>query len=251
MAHILNYYSYAYYLKHNPYVDPYDEDFIIEYYLYIFNDKKHNSKFVQHCFKLHWDHMLVFGYVPNWHLVWSDGCGSRFKSSKPWFFVNKYPNINNGCKMIWSFFGSSHGKGPHDGARTIIKRFSRGEQLNVHGEKLQNAEEVVTFLRKHLFDRPKTSYVSVRKPIKGLFWHIKLDHVIQKNSSCNCDLVKGCMKLHSIFAYNKHNLTQFWFKDFASYYILCLDHKWGDCENLQWSGNWTSKHLQPSNTRAI
>lgn len=114
--------------------------------------------------------------------------------------------------MIWFFFGNGCGKGFHDGARTIMKRFLRREQLNVHGEKLQNAEEVVTFLKKHLSDRPKISYVNVRKPIKSLFWHIKLNDVIQNNSSCNCDLVKGCMKLHSIFASNKHNLTLFWLR---------------------------------------
>lgn len=121
-------------------------------------------------------------------------------------------NISNGCKMNWSFFGNDRGKGPHDGTRTIIKRFLRREQLNVHGEKLQNVEEVVTFLRKDLSDRPKTSYVGARKPIKRLFWHIKLDDVIQNNSSCNCDLVKGSMKLHSIFASNKHNLILFWLR---------------------------------------
>jgi len=114
--------------------------------------------------------------------------------------------------MIWYFFGNGRGKGLHDGARTIIKRFLRREQLNVHGEKLQNAKEVVTFLKKHLSDRPKTSYVGVRKLIKWLFWHIKLDDVLQNNSSYNCDLVKGCMKLHSIFASNKHNLILFWLR---------------------------------------
>jgi hypothetical protein len=58
---------------------------------------------------------------------------------------------------MWSFFGSGHGKGPHDGARVVVKRFLQREQLNVPGEKLQNVKEVVIFLHKHLFDRPETS----------------------------------------------------------------------------------------------
>jgi hypothetical protein len=41
-----------------------------------------------------------------------------------------------GCEMMWSFFGSGHGKGPHDGARAIIKCFIQREQLNVHDAKL-------------------------------------------------------------------------------------------------------------------
>jgi hypothetical protein len=195
--------------------------------------------------------MLVFRYAQEWHLIWSDGCGSQFKISKPWFFVSKYFNINNGYKMIWFFFGCGHGKGPHDGARTIIKRFLKRKQLNVHGEKLQNAKEVVTFLKKHLFDTPNTSYASVNKLIKRFFWHIKSDDVIRNNYSFNCNHDKGCIKLHSIFASHKHNLTQLLVKDLACYCIFCLDHKWGDCENLQWSGSWTSKHLQPSYTKAV
>ncbi len=30
-------------------------------------------------------------------------------------FVSTYLNMMNGCKMMWSFFGSGHGKRPHDG----------------------------------------------------------------------------------------------------------------------------------------
>jgi hypothetical protein len=96
---------------------------------------------------------------------------------------------------------------------------------------------VVTFLKKHLFDKMETSYVGVKKPIKWFFWHIKSNDVIQNNSSFNCDPIKGCMKLHSIFASNKHNLTQLSVKDLVCYCILCLNHKWGDCENLQWNGS--------------
>jgi hypothetical protein len=65
--------------------------------------------------------------------------------------------------MMWSFFGSGHGKGPHDGEGMMIKRFLWREQLNVHGEKLQNVEEVVDFLCKNLYERLETSYTNVRK----------------------------------------------------------------------------------------
>jgi hypothetical protein len=33
------------------------------------------------------------GYTPEQHIVWSDGCAAQFKSSKPWYFVNRYPNM--------------------------------------------------------------------------------------------------------------------------------------------------------------
>ncbi len=55
--------------------------------------------------------------------------------------------------MLWSFFGSGHGKGPHDGGRAMIKWFLRREQLNPQGRKLQNATEIVAFLCEQLSSR--------------------------------------------------------------------------------------------------
>jgi hypothetical protein len=52
--------------------------------------------------------------------------------------------------MMWSFFGIGHGKGPHDGANAILKRFLRKLGLDVNGPKLQNVKDVVTFLHTHL-----------------------------------------------------------------------------------------------------
>ncbi len=77
--------------------------------------------------------------------MWSDGCATQFKSNKPWFFVSRYISMIRGCQILWSFFGSGHGKGPHDGARVVVKIFIRKEQFNAHGVKLHNAEEVVAF----------------------------------------------------------------------------------------------------------
>jgi hypothetical protein len=124
-----------------------------EYHFYILDDKKHDFKFVQHCFKLHWSHIVQNDYAPTSHWVWFDGCASQFKSTKPWFFVSKYPNMTNGCKTTWNFFGSGHGKGLHDGDGVVIKRLIRKEQLYVNGAKLQNVKEFVQFLHEHLSNR--------------------------------------------------------------------------------------------------
>jgi hypothetical protein len=32
-------------------------------------------------------------------------CASQFKSSKPWYFVSRYPSMISVCKMKWSFLG--------------------------------------------------------------------------------------------------------------------------------------------------
>jgi hypothetical protein len=41
----------------------------------------------------------------------------------------------------------------HDGVGILIKQFTRCEQLNAHGTKLQNAEDVVNFFCVNLSDR--------------------------------------------------------------------------------------------------
>jgi len=98
----------------NPDFDMHDEDtkILIEYHFYISNDRKHDYEFVQHCFGLHWRYILDQRLPPRWHYVWFDGCTNQFKSSKPWYFVFMYSNMTSECKMMWSFLGSGHGKGP-------------------------------------------------------------------------------------------------------------------------------------------
>lgn len=51
---------------HNLTPNPFDENFqiLIEYHFYIFDDRKHDFEFVQHCFKLHWEHMVEHDYAP-------------------------------------------------------------------------------------------------------------------------------------------------------------------------------------------
>ncbi len=57
------------------------------------------------------------------------------------------------------------------------------------------------------------------------------DDVIRNISSFNCDLINRTIKLHFIWATNKHNLTQLMVKDLAYYCIFCLDHRWEEYEN--------------------
>jgi hypothetical protein len=60
--------------------------------------------------------------MPTQHYVWSDGCVRQFKSTWPFYFVSQYPKIIGDCGMSWSFFGTSHGKGKHDGASAMVKQ---------------------------------------------------------------------------------------------------------------------------------
>jgi hypothetical protein len=95
----------------------------MKYHIYISNDKSHDNFFVYHCLLLHWQSVLDKSFQPAQNCMWSNGCFSQFKSRIPWYFVSPYPYMMGGCTMRWSFFGISHGKGPHDGIGAILKRF--------------------------------------------------------------------------------------------------------------------------------
>jgi len=50
--------------------------------------------------------------------------------------------LPHGCVMEWNFWGSSHGKWPHDGVETCLKHVLQKEQLKPHGILFQNAQHV-------------------------------------------------------------------------------------------------------------
>jgi hypothetical protein len=91
---------------HNLDFHPYGEETSIlsEYHFYISNDRNHDSEVVQDCLKIHWQHMVDQRHAPKWHFVWLDGYAMQFKSTKPWYFVSRYPSMTNGCKMVWFFY---------------------------------------------------------------------------------------------------------------------------------------------------
>jgi hypothetical protein len=122
----------------NPSPNPSDVDSntIMRYHFYVSNNKTNDSAFVQHCLLLHWQDMLKDGWRPKQHSIWSSGYSSQFKSKVPLFFVSRYPQLTNGCVCLWSFFGSSHGKNPHDEASVDVNRFIRQAQLDVQDPQL-------------------------------------------------------------------------------------------------------------------
>lgn len=137
----------------------------MRYHLYIFNDKTHDSYFVQHCLLLHWEDMVKGGFRLKQHWIWFDGCCSQFKSKIPLYFVSSYPHLTSGCSCMWNFFGSKHGKGPCARTCTIVKRFVKQVQLNTRCLPFQNAKQVVMLLHEHfklvsgnvIFRRPKAN----------------------------------------------------------------------------------------------
>jgi hypothetical protein len=64
-----------------------ENKFVTKYHYYIFDNTKHDTLFVHHCFELQWTHLMKHGIYPNEHIVWSDGCVAQFKSKRTWYHV--------------------------------------------------------------------------------------------------------------------------------------------------------------------
>jgi len=124
-----------------------------EVHYYVSNEKDHNTLFVQHAFRLHWEYLKSKRCHPKQHVFWSDNYFGQFKSARAWYFMGRYHNfIDNGqlptrCQVLWNYFASRHGKGKVDGACALLKREFHKEQLKPHGVKIQKAHEVVNFLQ--------------------------------------------------------------------------------------------------------
>ena len=52
-----------------------------ESHFYISDDRTHDIHYVQHCFKLFYDHMIAMDIPFYRHIIWSDGCAGQFKNA--------------------------------------------------------------------------------------------------------------------------------------------------------------------------
>jgi hypothetical protein len=211
--------------------DPEDESTrsIMTYHFYIFDDKLHDSYFVQHCLLLHWNSVVGAGFTPRNHWIWLDGCSGQFKSRIPWFFVARYPEITSGYNYMWSFLGSGHGKGLHDGAGAILKRYIRTVQLDVNGPKLQSIADIVSFLREKLSQRPAIAYAD-KRPVSPTFWHIQAAD-IDREHEYDCEPIIGCQHMHSIRSIGTMDVNKLLKRGLACFCPACIDYIWGECES--------------------
>ncbi len=66
------------------------------------------------------------------------------------------------------------------------------------------------FLWEQLSSRPESSYSGSMKPLHRTFWHVKVGDVDRNSPLFIYDPIKGIMRIHSICATNKNNLTHLW-----------------------------------------
>ena len=167
--------------------------------------------------------------------------------------MSRYPEITNGCNCIWSFFGSGHGKGPHNGAGAVLKRYMCNAQLDVHGPKLEDVETVVRFLREKLSVKPESCYPGERRPVDRTFWHV-LEEDVDREMEYDCEPIQGCRDVHQIRSVGKLDMHKLLKRNLACFYCACLDSNWEACENKAWVGLWQVEVLvvhEPGYVQAV
>jgi hypothetical protein len=82
-----------------------------------------------------------------------------------------------------------------------------------------------------------------------MFWHVVFEQIDCRSGAFTCDTVEGIMKIHCIFATNKHVLTQLVVKPLSCFCAFCIEW-WIECPNVKWIRDWIPK-FQPIDIRFV
>jgi hypothetical protein len=222
---------------------------LTEYHFYISDDKMHDNLFVQHCFNLHWKFLVEQGFqLPQEHIVFSDGCATQFKCSRSLFHVGRYPSLTRsnemplGCRMQWNYFGTGHGKGRWDGAGATIKQALRNEQVKPNGLRLQNASDVVTYLRVHL-SREYAGYEGVRRTIQRHFHDVAVNDV-NRVDQFNCRRVPGTRSFHQVRSVGLDKISLL-VRNLSCFCRFCTIGGDGPCDSVAYVPAYNLIRLEP------
>lgn len=170
---------------------------------------------------------------------------------------SRYPSLTvsdsmpNGCQMDWHYWGSGHGKGPHDGAGACLKCGLRKEQLRINSTRLHNAEDVVHFLRSSM-NQPHAAYPEARRDVKRNFILIGKTEVCRK-VSMGCKTVSGSRSVHSVRSIGPSNNVLLEVKDYSCFCASCIVrvNTRIPCPNRAYAGPWTLKTMEPLRGREV
>ena len=87
----------------------------------------------------------------------------------------RYPSLTcfaglpQGCNLTWNFFAFGHGKGKVDSAGELCKHEIRIEQMKPTTQRLQDAKDVVAYLKSQS-RRNQAVYPGTHKVVNKHFW---------------------------------------------------------------------------------
>jgi hypothetical protein len=148
--------------------------------------------------------------------------------------------------MEWYYWGTGHGKGPHDGAGACLKQMLRREQLKTDGWKLQNAADVVTFLNSTI-TLPLSEFVGpYKKNVNRIFWEIGRHEVDHNTTQFSCKTIPGSRSMHSVRSVSHEKPTLVEARDFSCFCASCVSRNpLEECTNLGHVQPWRLHTLEP------
>jgi hypothetical protein len=102
------------------------------------------------------------------------------------YFVSCYLGLTSSCKLNWHYFGIGHGKGEWDGVGVVVKKALRAKQLHNPQGRLQDAIDVVEFMREAMSSRTSNTYKGNRSSITRHFWNV-VPNVANRSTPHLCD----------------------------------------------------------------
>lgn len=166
--------------------------------------------------------------------------------------VYRYPSLTvcedlpSGCAMDWHFWGTGHGKGPHDGAGACLKQSIRKEQLRRDSRKLHGAADVVNYLKTSM-NRPNGAYPAAKRVVDRHFTLIGKTEVCRK-LSMGCATINGSRSMHSIRSVGPQNNTLLQVRDFSCFCSFCLYSEGVSCCSAAFVKPWKVVTLVPTSS---
>lgn len=122
--------------------------------------------------------------------------------------------------MDWYFFGTGHGKGPHDGAGAYLKQAIRKEQLRPGSIRLHNASDVVEFLRVSM-NLPNPAFPIARRVVNMHFYLIE-ETGVPRERPLGCNTIPSSISMHIICSISHLNNYQLECRDFSCFCNACV-----------------------------
>ena len=150
----------------------------------------------------------------------------------------------NGCRMVWSYFGSGHGKGLHDGAGAMLKCAIRSEEMNFESRtRLQKAADVVDFCNRKESEEHR-AYGKARRTVIRYF-HLIGANDVDRTRDLDCQPIPGTRSVHSVSSVSPINVTYLHIRELACFCPECMDDNPMLCGRQNHVKHWALKVLQP------
>jgi hypothetical protein len=158
--------------------------------------------------------------------------------------------LPSGCQLEWHFWGTGHGKGPHDGAGACLKQTIRKEQLKPDSVRLHGASDVVNFL-KTAMNLPNAAYPGARRVVCRHF-HLIGKTEVSRVKDMACNTIQGSRSMHSIRSVSHQNNVLLECRDFSCFCLACVARNSIEvCPRRSYATPWRLITLEPSSSKEV